>query len=160
MKFDLTHEYLTTLLHYDPDTGLFTQRMRWWGRPIGAAPGGKIPQGYWAIGMGGKQYLAHRLAWFYVHKEWPVGDVDHINRDRMDNRLCNLRVVTRSVNLHNSPARGASSGVKNVTKTKSGRWQARIRVSGKQHHLGTFIDIESAQKAVTAAKIRFCLLAT
>lgn len=156
MKTELTHEHLTTLLHYDPATGLFTQRLRWWNKPVGAIPGGKTPQGYWAIGISGKQYLAHRLAWFYVHKRWPEQDIDHINRNRMDNRLCNLREASRSANLHNTAAR-ASSGIKNVSKTKSGKWEARIRVKGVQHHLGCFADLSDAENAVAVARVKFGL---
>lgn len=158
MKPEINHEDLTALLHYDPDTGLFTQRLRWWNRPAGATPGGKTPQGYWAIGIGGKQYLAHRLAWFYVHKAWPDADIDHINRDRLDNRLCNLRVTSRSTNLHNvGICLTNTSGVKNVSKNARGKWQAQITVEGKRHYLGSFKDLTDAENAVIAARAKFKL---
>jgi len=152
MKPDIDHSQLTTLLHYDPATGEFTQKLRWWNRKPGDKPGSKTPQGYWCIGVGGKPYLAHRLAWFYMHKEWPAGDVDHINRNRLDNRISNLRVVTRSVNAHNSPSRG-KSGVKGVSFKKRDKvWAAYITVNYKTQHLGSFKNFADAVAARKAAE--------
>lgn len=147
MKPDIDHSHLTTLLHYDPDTGEFTQKLRWWNREPGDKPGGKTPQGYWYIGVGGKQYPAHRLAWFYVHGVWPDGDIDHVNRNRMDNRLINLRVTTRSTNIHNSSHKNPASKVKGVHRTKEGRWAAVIMVNRVTHRLGTYETIEEAADA-------------
>lgn len=156
MKPNIDHTTLTTLLHYDHDSGEFTQKLKWWNREPGDKPGGVSPQGYWYIGVGGKQYPAHRLAWFYVHGTWPQGDIDHINRNRLDNRICNLREVSRSTNIHNTAAR-ASSGVKNVSKTKSGNWEVRLRVNGVHHYLGRFANLSDAESAVTIARVKFGL---
>ncbi len=147
MKPDITHEQLTTLLHYDPETGIFTQKMRWWNREPGDRVGGMTPQGYWYIGVGGKQYPAHRLAWFYVYGEWPEGDIDHINRIRDDNRFCNLRQTTRSKNLHNAPAYGAS-GIRGVSWSNRDKvWRACITVDYDRHELGSFKTKEQAAAA-------------
>ena len=149
MKPDITHEQLTTLLHYDPETGIFTQKMRWWNREPGDRVGGLTPQGYWYVGVGGKQYPAHRLAWFYVHGEWPTDDIDHINRVRDDNRWCNLRATTRSKNLHNSSRRKAS-GTKGVYWHKCNkRWDASIMVNYETYHIGSF---KNEQDAINARK--------
>ena len=147
MKPDIDHTTLTTLLHYDPDTGEFTQKLKWWNRQPGDKPGGVSPQGYWYLCVGGKQYPAHRLAWFYVHKDWPKGDIDHINRNRLDNRIANLRDTSTSGNLHNSPHRNPSSGVKGVHVNKDGTWDAVIMVNGKTHRLFSYPTIDDAAAA-------------
>jgi len=77
--------------------------------------------------MGQRRYLAARLAWFYTHGVWPVGEMDHINRNRDDNRLCNLRVVTRKENCKNSGVRGHNRlRLKHITKHHSGSVQLAI----------------------------------
>lgn len=100
---DLTHARLRELVHYDPDFGEFRSlvtRGKW---PRGRVLRNLSVLGYARVYVDGRLYLAHRLAWFYVHGEWPPRgfEIDHINRVRHDNRISNLRVVTRSVNLRN-----------------------------------------------------------
>lgn len=146
MKPDIDHSHLITLLHYDPATGIFTQKLRWWNRNPGDTLGTKTPQGYWYVCVGGKQYPAHRLAWFYVHGEWPEGDIDHINRNRLDNRIENLRVTTRSRNLHNSSGR-SKSGHKGVRSTKYGTFEAVIMVDKTSYYLGSYKTIDDAAAA-------------
>lgn len=83
--------------------------------------------------------LAHRVVWKLVHGEEP-GLIDHINRDPTDNRIENLREVTRAQNLLNSPVRkDASSGMRGVKRSRNGaRWYAKITQNGKTRHIGTF----------------------
>src|SRR6185369_10895033 len=97
-------------------------------------------QGYWRIFIYGKAYLGHRLVWLYVYGEWPRGDIDHVNRTRSDNRLCNLRVATRSQNLGNMGRRPVNtSGYKGVTWHKRAeKWLAQISVNRKNIYLGLF----------------------
>lgn len=105
---------------YDPETGLFTRRAR---IPEDFHPKGRLSadslcksynsrlagkpaltassRGYKIGRVGDKNLMAHVVAWAYVHEEWPDGDIDHINGDRSDNRIENLRVVSRSDNLRN-----------------------------------------------------------
>lgn len=161
MKPLIDHSRLIELLDYDPDTGVFTMKYAWGKKRPGDRPGGLSPQGYWYIGIGGNQYPAHRLAWFYVHKQWPDGVIDHINRNRLDNRISNLRCVTYSKNLHNAVAARASSGVRGVNKVAPNRekrtkkiWSARIRVADKNYWLGNYYTIEEAKAARKAAEIR------
>jgi hypothetical protein len=96
----VTHEELLRVLDYNPDTGVF----RWKinannnGALKGSVAGKPHSQGYWTIGYKGKDYLAHRLAWFYVHGEWPATDVDHRHGNKRDNRISKLRLLTRSQN--------------------------------------------------------------
>ncbi len=80
----------------------------------------------------------HRLAWLYMYGEWPVGDIDHINGIRDDNRLINLRSVSRQENLRNRrTGRNNTSGVMGVNWDKSlGKWRSSIGIGGKTKHLG------------------------
>jgi hypothetical protein len=107
------------------------------------------------IGVGGRVYHAHRLAWLYVHGVWPAGDIDHINGDPLDNRLCNLRLVDRSVNMQNQRRARADShlGVLGVS-ARGGRFRASIAVRGERFSLGTFDDVHAAQDAYVTAKRR------
>lgn len=94
-------ETVRATLHYDAETGAFTRKIAWGGRPVGSKVGSLNTVGYWQIGVCGRTYTAQRLAWYYVHGEWPEDDIDHINRDKLDNRLANLRIISRSENLKN-----------------------------------------------------------
>lgn len=96
---NVTVEYVRALFTYDPNTGKFARKIKYGSQQVGDEPGCLSPQSYWYIGVGGRPVPAHRLAWFYVHGEWPPNDVDHINGLRADNRLTNLRCVTRAENL-------------------------------------------------------------
>lgn len=98
----LTVEALKLKVIYDPVTGLFTRKTSRFGQR--AVMGGKAASGYILIGVGSGRYLAHRLAWLYVHGVWPDPDkvIDHINRDRSDNRICNLREATGVENARNT----------------------------------------------------------
>lgn len=158
MKTQLTSSRLHKVVSYDPDTGIFRRLTKWGSQNIGDIPGTQSPQGYWYIGVDGQAHPAHRLAWLYVHGNWPDGDIDHINRNRLDNQLVNLRVTTRSTNLHNSPSRG-ESGIKGVSMISPSRrkkskklWQARIQVNNKEHDLGSFYTKEEAAAARTFAE--------
>jgi hypothetical protein len=162
MKPNIEHSQLTTLLHYDPATGEFTQKMRWWNREPGDKPGCKTPQGYWYLGVGGKQYPAHRLAWFYVYGEWPQRPIDHINQIKTDNRIANLRMATYSANAHNTALRSTNrTGVKGVSlrQLRNGKrpdkaWVASIRINGKSKYLGVFSTVAEAAEARAAAEIQ------
>lgn len=92
---------LRATLLYDPDTGVFTRAISRGSYAVGTIAGSLNKSGYWQIGVCGRTYTAQRLAWYYAHGEWPDDDIDHINRDKLDNRLINLRVVSRSENLRN-----------------------------------------------------------
>ena len=134
----LTQSRLRYLLRYDPDTGLFWRLRGVQGFAKGVQAGSlHKASGYIYIGVDRKSYRAHRLAWFYMTGEWP-SEIDHINRERADNRWRNLRVATRSQNNVNSRVRSDnSSGVTGVIK-RGRRWSAYITEDGRQNYLGTF----------------------
>lgn len=156
----LTAERLRELLHYDPETGVFTRRVTTGGRYGGAAgthPGTLSDQGYWMISVCSKQHRAHRLAWLYVTGAWPTGEIDHLNGERIDNRWENLRDVQRHVNAQNK--RRAQSNSKTgllgaCWATRDQCFISRIKADGKYRSLGAFKTAEAAHAAYVDAKRR------
>lgn len=148
----LTAESVRKILHYEESTGVFTWRTTSGPRKAGTVAGGAA-LGYWAIGVGRRRYQAHRLAWLYVYGVWPQVEVDHINRDRFDNRIENLRLASRRQNGANlSLSCRNTSGVKGVTWDKRSRkWLASIMVDRKRKHVGYFNDIGLAAAAYDRA---------
>lgn len=137
---------------YDPASGEFRRRTAWGKQKIGDIAGCISPQGYRYLTFKGRATPAHRLAWLWVYGEWPLADVDHINRNRLDNRIENLRSTTRSINCHNTAARSAT-GIKGVTASSKGkRWDARIMVNRKQMYLGNYATKEEAAAARKGAE--------
>ena len=92
---------LRALFNYSPDTGIFSRKIPQRNKPIGSEPGGVSKYGYRQISLLGRTYTAQRLGWYYVYGDWPVGDIDHVNRNKLDNRIANLRCISRSDNLKN-----------------------------------------------------------
>ena len=142
-----------TVFSYDPETGLFTRLVgKAHNAKVGqAVRGTQTPYGYLVLNVNGKVMMAHRLAWLLTHGEHPPKglDIDHINRDRADNRLANLRLLTRVDNLRNSSlSKASTSGHKGVTWYKpTGKWNAQIVVHGKRFNLGYYERIEDAVAA-------------
>ena len=151
----LTQERLKQLLAYDPETGVFNWRVN--RRPtirIGDVAG-CTRDGYAIIKIDQCIYMAHRLAWLYVHGCWPTQDIDHINRVRSDNRLANLRECSRAENCQNTAARfGNTSGHKGVSwVAKRQKWLAQIVIGGKNVNLGRYTTLEDAIAARRAAEL-------
>lgn len=143
----MTRDYLKTLMHYDPDTGIFT-RLTAVARntKVGDEVGTDAGKGHLRTGIDGKYYFMHRLAFIYMTGKFPNHSVDHINGDRADNRWCNLRDVPCGENSRNAKrCRNNKSGVTGVTwSAKSLRWRSFIGVSGQIIYLGSFTNKESA----------------
>jgi hypothetical protein len=150
----ITHDRLTSLLSYDPTTGIFR-----WRRNHGNVRSGSIagtPSGgdngggkYWAIRIDKKSYYGHLLAWFYTYKVW-LPRLDHKNRDGWDNSIDNLRPATVVQNAANSPVRRNNRlGLKGVRKRKN-RYEARISAGSKEVVLGHFDTAEEAHVAYLA----------
>ncbi|MGK6313729.1 HNH endonuclease signature motif containing protein [Neorhizobium sp. DT-125] len=150
----LTAARLREVVHYDPSTGIFTRIEAGPRSPAGSEPGYLRGDGYRAIRIDSVKYLAHRLAWLYVFGEWPGEWLDHIDRDRGNNRIANLRDVSPRENNFNLPSRpGSSSRFVGVKFRKDrNRWTARISVNGKQINLGCFATEEEANAAYLRAK--------
>ena len=151
----ISQEELKSLLHYDPETGVFTWKVnRKGGAREGKTTGYKSKIGYVQICVNAKLYYAHRLAWFYVYGIWPNNDIDHINGLKYDNRLCNLRRATRTENNQNTEKYSNNvSGLRGVYWHKAAqKWCAEIKVNGKKTYLGLFDTKELAHNAYLKAK--------
>lgn len=151
---DLTAQRLRDLLHYDPETGIFTHRCVAGPRNPGDLAG-HAWKGYWRVGVDYRTYTAHRLAWLYVTGNWPAAVIDHINGDGRDNRFCNLRDVSRQTNSENRRAAKAKAGLLGAHFVAHAKlWRSMIATSGKRMHLGYFSTAEEAHSAYVAAKRR------
>lgn len=149
----ITHSRLLELLHYDPLTGVFTNRITRARALAGAAAGSLNGDGYLKITLDQQKYYAHRLAWFYMTGEWPNPECDHKNRVRSDNRFENLFAVSHGQNKQNRDGVArCKAGVRGVRLSEAGRWEARIAASGRRVHLGTFDTIEAASAAYSRAR--------
>ena len=141
-----------TPLPYDKYTGLFSRLMS--ARLSNNGFVGSIQtHGYRAISVNSKLYRAHRLAWLYVYGEFPKKQIDHINGNRSDNRISNLRVVSQSGNSQNRRAsqKNNQSGYFGVHACGK-KWRAQIRIDKKLTHLGLFDTPELASMAYVEAK--------
>jgi hypothetical protein len=139
---DLTQEIVKRLFDYDPETGVL---IRAEGRRKGAPAGYQMNKGYWIVSVGSTRFLAHRLIWLWTHGRWPLF-IDHINRNRLDNRLCNLREATKVENCQNKSARSNNtSGVTGVTwDATRQRWKGQIIVNGRVINLKRHKTFEAA----------------
>lgn len=159
-------EMLRELMDYNPETGVF----HWKKRDISMFPSARIGNSWNAKHVGkqalivdnhgykkgrifGEDFMAHRIAWAIYYGEWPAEDLDHINGDRSDNRICNLRLATDSENLRNRGAqKNNSSGYKGVhfcNRSKS--WIAKLQVEKKNVYIGKFSTPEDAYAAYCMA---------
>lgn len=154
-NFDFLFEYL----RYNETKGEFT----WIKRPnknihLHTRAGTKNSAGYRVISLFGKRYLEHRLAWFYVHGEMPEHEIDHINQIRDDNRISNLRQVTRSENQRNKTRKDSrvdEVGIWWCRRRK--RYIAEITLNGKKVYQKSFTDIDEAiqQRKAKALELGF-----
>lgn len=169
-KTDLTAALLRELLHYNPETGLFTWLKRssayfsaemyakTWNTKYAEKTAKGLSNGYKSIRVLDRAYLAHRLAWLYTHGSWPDGEVDHINGDKLDNRLVNLRDVSRAVNQQNlrtrvGPNKTLPLGVCKIHRDNLQKpYKATLSVSGVSKHLGYFASAEEAHDAYITLK--------
>lgn len=144
-RTSLTVERLRQVLHYDALTGRFTWLVSNGPRLAGAAAGSVWKNRYVHIGIDGKIYRAHRLAWLWMTGEWPTDEVDHKNRIGLDNRWDNLRTASRNENMANVSrrVRGALAH-RGVYQLESGRWGTRATVNGKSAYFGSFDTQEEA----------------
>lgn len=146
---------LADYINYNPQTGEFTWARASGKKRPGDPAGTRNLKGYCQIQVAGTLYLAHRLAWFLTHGVWPT-QIDHINRDKMDNRLCNLRECSTAENQNNIPAqKNNATGVRYVTYDKRrDRYVVRITVRGAYAYCEQFRTLEEAAKAARVASQR------
>lgn len=150
----VTQEKLKSVLSYDETTGIF----RWKGTRSGVSGVNNIAgclhvTGYVHITVFGKEYKAHRLAWLYVYGNWPSLQIDHIDENKSNNAISNLREVTNGENCcRRGPQKNNTSGVKGVS-GKPGKWRVRVGPPGEgRKHLGYYSTLEEAEKVASEAR--------
>lgn len=148
----MTLEIASKYLSYDSENGLFLRLSTL------EIAGGKDNLGYVKISIEGKGYYAHKLAWMFHYGEYPVGGViDHINHDKADNRIDNLRLITQKENMKNRKKhKNNKSGCAGVDWINSScSWRARIKVDYKTIHLGMFKRFSDAVDARKNAEVLY-----
>lgn len=156
-KSTLTPERLKELFLYDPESGIFTRRIahgRHGRYRAGVVAGSADNKGYIVIRIDKRIYKAHRLAWLYVHGEWPQHDIDHINRVKSDNRISNLRDAPATLNRLNmvDARKDSKLGVLGVYQ-RGKMFVAQIQVIGKGvKYLGTYPTKEQASAVYEKTK--------
>jgi len=150
----MNQEYLKHLFFYDDVAGHLRRMFRRGRASKGSFSTCKDRDGYIVVGIDGKIYREHRLIWLYHNGHFPAHDIDHINCIKDDNRIENLRDVTRSQNKQNGPhQKNNKSGVRGVWFHKQNKnWCASIFANGKNTYLGSFKSVEEAEAAYKAAK--------
>lgn len=162
-------ELIRNRVSYNPDTGEFIWKpcgQEWflshhgwkvWHGKFAGKPVAKQNRGYTIISIsvdGVTRYcMAHRAAWAMVHGAWPEAEIDHINGDRSDNRIANLRLVTHQQNQWNKGVRGDNAtGFNGVhVHSQNGNYVAQITLQGRTKHLGVFDTAEAASAAYQSA---------
>lgn len=156
----MTHDIdeLRKIWNYDHDTGIFTWLYRPNANRLSNAQTtgrrvGTTSMRYNTVVYGGVGYCLHRVAWAFFHGTWPISEIDHINGDKTDNRIANLREATHVENEWNDgKQKNNTSGRKGVSFEKAtGRWRANIGVNGKCISIGRFDTIEDAYEAYCEA---------
>lgn len=138
----LSAQDVRQFVEYNPDTGVVQKKL-------------SVKTRYKTITVLGQTYPEHWIAWLLHTGDWPKLPIDHINGDRHDNRICNLREVTGQENSQNqrkAHRSNKSTGVLGVSRRPSGKFDARLQVNGRNLHLGTFATVEEASAAYLAAK--------
>lgn len=151
---DVPVDDLRSILRFEPDTGA----LRWIDRRLDALSRGSAgfvtSAGYRGINIHRVRYQAHRVAWALHWGAWPVGDIDHINGVKLDNRLCNLRDVPHRTNSENSRVGRRGGLLGTAYHRQSEKWRAIIGTQQGQVTLGYFQTPEEAHAAYLEAKRR------
>lgn len=144
------YKIINQFLEYDPEKGIFT----WIVSPSkivskGSVAGTVSNRGYVQLQLRGKKYTLHKMAWLFMYGSFPESRIDHINGDKTDNRICNLRLCTNSENMLNTGLQSNNtSGVKGVSWDKHhNKWIAYAFKKRKKIHLGRFEFFEDAVNA-------------
>jgi hypothetical protein len=171
-RSDITAELVRAILDYDHLTGIFIWKNRpehlfnagkkfparhamnkWNTRFAGKVTGHPHVDGFIFIKIFDMTFMAHRIAWLHYYGSAPTNLIDHINGDRSDNRIANLREATvQQNNCNKGIPSNSTSGIKGVSWNKArGKWTAQIGFNGTHKYLGIFSDKEDAAQAYRAA---------
>ena len=158
------------LFDYNPETGDLIWKPRpiemfptenafngWNTRYAGKIAGSFYSNGYMRVGLFGRDHLAHRVVWAWVYGNWPKKQIDHINGVRDDNRIANLRDVSRRENHKNvaKPINNTSGRIGVCWDNTRGKWLAYIKIRPKFINLGTFDSFEDACEARVKAEKKY-----
>lgn len=151
----ITAEKARELLDYDPETGVLTWKRHMSTRARKGKEAGVIQMGrYRRVGIYGKYYMAHRLAWLIMTGAWPKDEIDHINGDCAYNAWANLREATNTQNNWNTLHKNRSGLEGAAYHSGKGQYRATIRCMGETHFLGWFDSPERAHEAYKRAASR------
>lgn len=150
---EITQGLLKELFDYSPHTGHLIRRQTAQGRKIGDRVGFVGAGGYRRLKLlkEKRQYLEHRIIWLYVYGRWPVGQIDHINGNKEDNRIENLREVSNRENSQNKTIHRNGKLVGACFDKNSNKWQSSIQVGKKLHFLGRYNTQQEAHEAYLKA---------
>ncbi len=160
-------EEVAQLVDYNPETGVMTWKWRedvpnWWNKKYAGKECGRVTNrgyrqlGYTPLGRNTQRLLTHRLAWYIVHNVLPKDQIDHIDGQKTNNQIKNLRDVSGSLNMRNQKmSRANTSGVVGVYWHKArGKWRGKVSVNNKKIHIGTFDNISEAEAVVKAFRAK------
>ena len=149
-----TEEIIQDDIEYLPDTGELFWKRSSRGRKLSKPIGCTNTKGYRVVTLGGTQFKLHRVVWFKVYGEWPEGELDHIDKNKDNNKVENLRVGS-SINSHNRSMPLPRSGLIGACWNKARqKYKTAIRIDGKNIHLGYFDTPEEASSVYLKAKER------
>jgi len=153
---EITQQLLRELFTYDKATGRLLNKVRRKNVSVGREAGCVGNKGYRRVKINNVEYATHRLVWMYTYGVWPMKQLDHIDRDPLNNRVNNLREADTAQNRQNiNRPRSNTSGYLGVTWNKCvNKWQAVIGVGGVCKYLGVFTTPEAAHEAYLAAKAK------
>ena len=155
--------YAANRLEYNKDSGVFLWKPKdsdkphyaQWNPQFAGKEAGTIDdKGYRRICFrfkGKTRWIRlHRLAWFVVHGTLPNGEIDHIDQNKLNNSIANLRDVSKELNQRNATLKSNNtSGVSGVSWHKQcNKWYAQVKVDGKRYPLGLYDDISEAERVV------------
>lgn len=153
-KPELTQKRALELFDYIPETGELIRKVTVGNSKAGTVISTTSTYGYIRVLIDWQRYYVHQVAWMCVHGVWPSNQIDHIDNNRTNNRIENLRVCTASENCLNQRSVRVNNkmGVHGVHKLPSGKYRAQIQINGKKLNLGLFINPDDASNAYAQMK--------
>ena len=153
----ITQKELKEILYYNQDTGEFFWKISPRYDVNVGDKAGYNHNGYTRLTIKCKKYLTHRLAWLYVYGEFPTGDIDHIDNNRNNCKINNLRIANKSNNVHNRKIQANNtSGVKGVLWSKAAKkWMVRVGINNDRMYFGVWEDLEFAELVAQEARAKY-----